>query len=81
MAGNYLLRALFSFLLKHRVLSIGTKYYPTNETETEYVEMVNYTRTMLLEIEKANITTENIFQNLIRGWSREHTRKSPLRGN
>lgn len=66
MAGNYLLRALFSFLLKHRVLSIGTKYYPTNETETEYVEMVNYTRTMLLEIEKANITTENIFQNLIR---------------
>ncbi len=39
MAGNYLLRTLFGFLLKHRVLSIGTKYYPTNEKETEYVEM------------------------------------------
>ncbi len=66
MAGNYLLRTLFGFLLKHRVLSIGTKYYPTNEKETEYVDMVNYTRTMLLEIEKANITTENIFQNLLK---------------
>lgn len=66
MAGNYLLRTLFGFLLKHRVLSIGTKYYPTNEKETEYVEMVNYTRTMLLEIERANITTENIFHNLLK---------------
>jgi hypothetical protein len=66
MAGNYLLRTLFGFLLKHRVLSIGTKYYPTNEKETEYVDMVNYTRTMLLEIERANITTENIFQNLLK---------------
>ncbi len=28
--------------------------------------MVNYTRTMLLEIEKANITTQNIFQNLLK---------------
>lgn len=60
------MRTLFGFLLKHRVLSIGTKYYPTNEKETEYVEMVNYTRTMLLEIERANITTENIFQNLVK---------------
>jgi hypothetical protein len=66
MAGNYLLRTLFGFLLKHRVLSIGTKYYPTNETETEYVDMVNYTRTMLLEIDRANITTENIFHNLLK---------------
>lgn len=66
MAGNYLLRTLFGFLLKHRVLSIGTKYYPTNERETEYVDMVNYTRTMLLEIDRANITTENIFHNLLK---------------
>ncbi|OPX59256.1 MAG: hypothetical protein A4E25_01261 [Methanobacterium sp. PtaB.Bin024] len=65
MAGNYLLRTLFGFLLKHRVLSIGTKYYPTNEREQEYVEMVNYTRTMLLEIDKAHISTENIFHNLV----------------
>jgi len=66
MAGNFLLKTIFGFLLKHRVISIGTKYYPTNETEQEYVEMVNYTRTMLLEIEKANINTQNIFQNLLK---------------
>ena len=66
MAGNYLLKTLFGFLLNHPVLSIGTKYYPTNEKEQEYVEMVNYTRTMLLEIDKAHITTENIFQNLLK---------------
>ncbi|GAB6056263.1 hypothetical protein HYG87_10155 [Methanobacterium alkalithermotolerans] len=62
---NYLLRGLFSFFLKNKVLSIGTKYYPTNSTEREYVEMINYTQTMLLEIEKANITTNRIFENLI----------------
>ncbi|MBU4534859.1 MAG: hypothetical protein KKF16_03325 [Euryarchaeota archaeon] len=62
---NYLLRGLFSFFLKNKVLSIGTKYYPTNSMEREYVEMINYTQTMLLEIEKANITTNRIFENLI----------------
>jgi hypothetical protein len=66
MVGNYLLRVLFGFFLKHRVLSIGTNYYPTNEREREYVDMVNYTRTMLLEIDKANINTQNIFQNLVK---------------
>lgn len=66
MAGDYLLRTIFGFLLKHRVLSIGTKYYPTNDREREYVEMVNYTRTMLLEIEPAHINTQNIFQNVLK---------------
>ncbi len=66
MAQNYFLRALFGFLVKHRVLSIGTKYYPTNDREREYVEMVNFTRTMLLEVEPANINTENIFQNVLK---------------
>ena len=61
-----LLRAIIGFLIKNRVISIGTKYYPTNDREREYVEMINYTHTMLLEIEKANITTENIFQNVLK---------------
>jgi hypothetical protein len=66
MVGGYLLRVLFGFFLKNRVLSIGTKYYPTNDREREYVDMVNYTRTMLLEIERASINSSNIFQNLLK---------------
>jgi hypothetical protein len=66
MAQDYFLKKIFSFLVKHRVLSIGTKYYPTNDREREYVEMVNFTRTMLLEVEPANINTENIFQNVLK---------------
>ena len=66
MARDRVLRAIIGFLIRHRVISIGTKYYPTNDREREYVEMINYTHTMLLEIKKANITTENIFQNVLK---------------
>jgi len=66
MAGGRVLKAIIGFLIRHRVVSIGTKYYPTNDREREYVEMINYTHTMLIEIEKANITTENIFQNVLK---------------
>jgi hypothetical protein len=65
MVMDYISRTIFGFLIKHRVISIGTKYYPTNDMEREYVQMVNYTRTMLLEIETAHITTENIFNNVL----------------
>jgi hypothetical protein len=65
MVMDYISRTIFGFLIKHKVISIGTKYYPTNDMEREYVQMVNYTRTMLLEIETAHITTENIFNNLL----------------
>ena len=65
MVMDYISRTIFGFLIKNKVLSIGTKYYPTNDMEREYVSMVNYTRTMLLEIETANITTENIFNNVL----------------
>ena len=58
------LRALLSFFLGKRVLSIGTKYYPTNEQEKEYVGMINYTQTMLIELQKANITINSILDNL-----------------
>jgi len=66
MVMDYLMRALFGFFVKSKVLSIGTKYYPTNDREREYVEMINYTRTMLLEVDRAHITTPNIFQNLVK---------------
>lgn len=62
---DYISRAIFGFLIKNKVLSIGTKYYPTNDMEREYVAMINYTRTMLLEIETAHITTQNIFNNVL----------------
>lgn len=65
MVMDYISRVIFGFLIKHRVISIGTNFYPTNETEREYVAMMNYTRTMLLEVEPAHITTSNIFHNLV----------------
>ena len=61
MVMDYLLRGLFGFFIKSKVLSIGTKYYPTNDREREYVEMINYTHTMLLELDRAHINTQNIF--------------------
>lgn len=66
MAKNTVLRAILGFFIKRRVISIGTKYFPTTDMEREYVEMINYTHTMLLEVQKANITTESIFQNLLK---------------
>jgi hypothetical protein len=62
---DYISRTIFGFLIKNKVISIGTKYYPTNDMEREYVAMINFTRTMLLEIESAHITTENIFNNVL----------------
>jgi hypothetical protein len=64
MVMDYLLRAVCGFFIRARVLSIGTKYYPTNNIEREYVEMINYTKTMLLELQPAHITTSKIFNNL-----------------
>jgi len=66
MVKDRVLRALFGFLIRRRVISIGTRYYPTNDREREYVEMINYTHTMLLEVEKAHITTQNIFENVLK---------------
>ena len=65
MVMDYISRAILGFLIKKKVLSIGTKYYPTNDMEREYVGMINYTRTMLIEIETAHITTSNIFNNVL----------------
>jgi len=66
MLTEYILQALLGLLLKKKVLGIGTKYSPNNAKEREYVDMINYTKTMLLEIKKADINTHNIFDNLIK---------------
>ncbi|MGB9845669.1 hypothetical protein [Methanothermobacter tenebrarum] len=66
MLTEYILRALLGLLLKNKVLGIGTKYSPNNAREREYVDMINYTKTMLIEIKRADINSQNIFNNLIR---------------
>lgn len=72
MADHSFVRYILSVLSKHEIISIGTKYFPTTPLETEYVDMFNYTQTMLMEIEKANITTQSIFTNLVRDVGREN---------
>ena len=72
MADNSFIRKVISLVTKHEIISIGTKYFPTTPLETEYVDMFNYTQTMLMEIDKAQITTESIFTNLVRDVGREN---------
>ena len=72
MANHSLLRKFISLVTNHEIISIGTKYFPTTPLETEYVDMFNYTQTMLMEIDKAHITTESIFTNLVRDVGREN---------
>ena len=72
MADHAIIRKIVSLVTKHEIISIGTKYFPTTPLETEYVDMFNYTQTMLMEIDKANITTESIFTNLVRDVGREN---------
>ena len=72
MAEHSIVRKLVSLVTKHDIISIGTKYFPTTPLETEYVDMFNYTQTMLMEIDKAHITTESIFTNLVRDVGREN---------
>ncbi|WP_295721527.1 hypothetical protein [uncultured Methanobrevibacter sp.] len=72
MADNSITRYLISLLTGYRAISIGTKFFPTNETETEYVDLFNYTETILLELEEAEITTDSIFYNLMRDVGEEN---------
>ena len=76
MADNTLIRKVISLITNHEIISIGTKYFPTTPLETEYVDMFNYTQTMLMEIDKAHITTESIFTNLVRDVGRENIPES-----
>ncbi|MDR2967184.1 MAG: hypothetical protein LBU74_04485 [Methanobacteriaceae archaeon] len=76
MANHFLSRFIFKLLTKYNVISIGTKYNPTTPLENEYVEMFNYTQTMLLEIEKAEISVNSIFYNLLRDVGEENIPKN-----
>ncbi|MDR0911674.1 MAG: hypothetical protein LBM96_03615 [Methanobrevibacter sp.] len=76
MANHSLIRWIFKGLTKHPIISIGTKYNPANPLEVEYVEMFNFTNTMLMEIKPAEITSDTIFNNLIRDIGPENIPKN-----
>ena len=63
---NSLTKSIIKLTTKLTPISVGTKFFPTNSLETEYVELFNYTNTILFEIEKAEITSDTILENLIR---------------
>ncbi len=63
---NILTKALIRLTTKLNPIAVGTKFFPTNSLETEYVELFNYTQTILFELKKAEINSDTILQNLIR---------------
>ncbi|SDA70054.1 hypothetical protein [Methanobrevibacter millerae] len=63
---NSLSKAVIKLTTKLTPISVGTKFFPTNSVENEYVELFNYTQTILFELEKAEISSESIKNNLIR---------------
>ena len=50
---NSLTKEIIKLSTKLNPISVGTKFFPTNSVETEYVELFNYTQTILFELEKA----------------------------
>lgn len=63
---NSLIKYFIELYTKLKPISIGTKFFPTNDIEVEYVDLFNYTQTILLEIEKATINRDSILNNLKR---------------
>lgn len=63
---SFLTKSYIKLTTKLNPISVGTKFFPTNTLETEYVELFNYTQTILFELEKAEITSDTILENLIR---------------
>ena len=63
---SFLTKSYIKLTTRLNPISVGTKFFPTNNLETEYVELFNYTQTILFELEKAEITSDTILQNLIR---------------
>lgn len=72
---NPLTKSFIKFSTRLNPIAVGTKFFPTNSLETEYVELFNYTQTILFEIEKAEITSDTILQNLIRDVGAENLPK------
>ena len=63
---NSLSSSIIKFSTKLSPISVGTKFFPTDSMQNEYVELFNYTQTILFELKKANINSETIKENLIR---------------
>ncbi len=72
---NFLTRAFISLTTNLKPIAVGTKYFPTTSLETEYVELFNYTQTILFELKKAEITSDTILENLIRDVGAENIPK------
>ena len=73
--ANSLTKAFIKFSTKLNPIAVGTKFFPTNSLETEYVELFNYTQTILFELEKAEITSDTILENLVRDVGAENLPK------
>lgn len=73
--ANSLTKSFIKLTTKLNPIAVGTKFFPTNSLETEYVELFNYTQTILFELEKAEITSDTILQNLIRDVGAENLPK------
>ena len=73
--ANGLTKSFIKLTTKLNPIAVGTKFFPTNSLETEYVELFNYTQTILFELEKAEITSDTILENLIRDVGAENLPK------
>ena len=73
--ANSLTKSFIKQTTKLKPIAVGTKFFPTNSLETEYVELFNSTQTILFEIEKAEINSDTILQNLIRDVGAENLPK------
>ena len=72
---SFLTKAYIRLTTKLNPIAVGTKFFPTNTLETEYVELFNYTQTILFELDKAEITSDSILENLIRDVGAENIPK------
>ncbi len=63
---NSLSATVIKLTTKLTPISVGTRFFPTDSVQNEYVELFNYTQTILFELKKADINSETIKENLIR---------------
>lgn len=72
---SFLTKSYIKLTTKLNPIAVGTRFFPTNSLETEYVELFNYTQTILFELEKAEITSDSILENLLRDVGAENIPK------
>ena len=73
--ANGLTKSFIRLTTKLNPIAVGTKFFPTNSLETEYVELFNQTQTILFELEIAEITSDTLLENLIRDVGAENLPK------